>query len=86
MATKKKVAVEVYESKARTVKISAVSRCAIKTKDDFYYTVEASEERVIPEDVEVNLDKEWELLFDSVNGACDMQAEDILKNIYGKKK
>ncbi len=86
MATKKKVQVEVYQSKARTVKISAISRCAIKTKEDFYYTVEAQEERVLPESGEFNLDKEWELLFDSVNSVCDTQAEDILKNIYGKKK
>lgn len=86
MAVKKKVEVKAYESKARTTKISAVSRCAIKTPDDYYYTIEATEERVIPEYSEVNLDKEWELLFDSINTVVDNQSADIIKNCCGKKK
>lgn len=85
MASKKTTPVSVYQSKAKTTKISAVSRCAIKTKNDFYYTIEASEDREITDSNDVNLDKEWELIFDSVNTIVDKQAEDILKNFNSKK-
>lgn len=81
MATRKP---KEYVSKAKTTKIVATSRCAIKTKNDCYYTIEAQEERTIEDSDTVNLEKEWELLFDSVNKVCDNQAEDILKNFNGK--
>lgn len=73
-----------YVSQAKTVRIEATSRCAIKTKHDYYYTIEAHEVREIPDSDTVNLDKEWELLFDSVNNICDTQAADILKNLNDK--
>lgn len=81
MATRK---AKEYVAQAKTTKIVATSRCAIKTKQDYYFTVEAQEERTIADSDSVNLDKEWELLFDSVNAICDKQAEDILKNFSGK--
>ena len=82
MATKKPAP---YVSKAKTTKISATSRCALKTPNDAYFTIEAHEEREIEDSDKVNLEKEWELLFDSVNAVCDKQSEEII-NVYFEKK
>lgn len=67
-----------YEVKGKTTKITATSRCAIKIKDNFY-TQELIEERVLPENEEVDLDKEYEALFNSINDEIDRQMQDILK-------
>lgn len=82
MATKKATQ---YVSKAKTTKISATSRCAIKTPNDTYFTIEAHEEREIVDSNEVNLEKEWQLLFDSVNAICDEQSEEIVKTYFKKR-
>ena len=66
-----------YEVKGRTTKITATSRCAIKIKDN-YYTLELSEERVMPENEEIDLDKEYKALFDSINVEIDNQMQDVL--------
>lgn len=66
-----------YEIKGRTTKISATSRMAIKIKDN-YYTIEATEERALPDDEPVNVEKEYKALFDSVNNIVDDQMQDIL--------
>lgn len=83
MATKKKV--EAYVSKAVPTKITAVSRCAIKIRDN-YYTIEASEERSIADTQDVDMDKEWSLLFDEVNNITDKQVVDIIKTFETKSK
>ena len=67
-----------YEVKGKTTKITATSRCAIKIKDNFY-TQELIEERVLPENEEVDLNKEYEALFNSINDEIDRQMQDILK-------
>ena len=67
-----------YESKAVVSKINATSRIAIKIKDNFY-TVEYSEERLIPDVEGIDVEKERVLLFDDVNSIVDAQAEDIIK-------
>lgn len=67
-----------YEVKGKTTKITATSRCAIKIKDNFY-TQELIEERVLPENEEVDLNKEYEALFNSINDEIDRQMGDILK-------
>ena len=56
--------------------ISATSRASIKIKDN-YFTVEYHEERVIPEIDGVQIDKERELLWNTVNNECDNQIEEI---------
>jgi len=66
-----------YESKAKTTKITATSRSSIKIRDNFY-TIEASEERTILEDG-ADIGAEWNMLFDSVNAIIDSQIEDIVK-------
>ena len=78
MAGKKKE----YISKAKTVSIQFTSRASIKIGDN-YYTVEACEERAIPELPDIDINKERELLWDCVNSECDEQISDILK-IYKK--
>lgn len=65
-----------YESMAKIVTISATSRASIKIKDN-YFTVEYHEERVIPEIDGVQIDKERELLWNTVNNECDNQIEEI---------
>lgn len=71
MAAKKK---EVYTSKATTTKIIATSRISKKI-DETFYTLEYTEERIIPEDA--NLEEERKILWDVVNGEVDNQVEDI---------
>lgn len=75
-----------YEVKGKTTKINAVSRCAISvhnkgTGKDNYYTIELSEERVLPEDANFDLNKEYEALFNSINGEVDRQMEDIISQL-----
>ena len=72
-----------YESKAVTTKIVATSRVAIRIKDN-YYTVEAQEERNITDPKNVDMDKEWFLLFDSVNNVVDNQVTDIIATFETK--
>ena len=67
-----------YESKTKTTKISATSRSAVKIRDN-YYTVEATEERSIPDVEGIDLNTEWELLWASVNTVVDNQVEEIVK-------
>lgn len=74
---------EDYEVKAKTTKINAVSRVAIKIRDNFY-TVEYSEERTIPDVDGVILKEERAALFDAVNAVVDAQAEDIVRS-FSKK-
>lgn len=74
MATKKKSAP--YKSKAVISKITATSRMSVKIKDNFY-TIEYSEERLIPDIDGVDIDAEKKLLWDVVNGEVDNQIADI---------
>lgn len=67
-----------YESKAITESIKFTSRASVKIKD-CYYTVEACEERVIPEIEGVDIEEERKLLWDTVNTECDNQIQEILQ-------
>lgn len=73
-----------YEVKGKTTKLTAVSRCSINIKNtrtgkDNYYTIELSEERVMPNDVQIDLNKEYTALFDSINAEVDRQMEEIIQ-------
>lgn len=72
----KKSEPEVYEPKAVISKIQATSRMSLKIHDNFF-TIEYSEERVIPDVDGVDIDKERETLWDAVNNEVDNQAEII---------
>lgn len=67
-----------YEIKAKTTTIKAISRASVKLGEK-YYTVEYGEERTLPDTNDVNLDIEREALWDDVNKECDGQIEEILK-------
>lgn len=69
-----------YEIKGKTTKITATSRCALKVKDN-YYTLELTEERTMPNNVEIDLDKEYRAVFDSINAEIDNQIQDVLNNV-----
>ncbi len=74
MAKKKAV----YESKAKTVSITYSSRASVKIRDSFY-TVEATEERAIPDVPDVDIEEERKLLWDEVNRQVDNQIDDIFE-------
>lgn len=66
-------------SKAIIKTIRATSRASVKIRDNFY-TVEYSEERIIPEDIDCDIDIERQDLWDTVNAECDNQIKDILES------
>ena len=65
-----------YTSKAVVNSIKATSRVSIKINETFY-TLEYTEERLIPADADVA--KEREFLWDTVNTEVDKQVEDVQK-------
>lgn len=71
-----------YVSKAKISKITATSRMSLKVKDN-YFTVEYTEERSIPDVEDVNIEREREMLWDSVNNEVDNQAA-IIADTFGK--
>ena len=80
MATPKKK----YEQKAITTAIRFTSRCSIQI-DGKFYTLEACEERIIPDIPGVDINRERELLWDTVNTEVDKQADEAYE-AYGLKK
>jgi len=75
-----------YVSKAITTKIQFTSRASVKIRDN-YYTVEACEERMIPQDIsDIDMDAERALLWDCVNTECDKQIDDIIQMFKQKLK
>ena len=64
--------------KATITKIQATSRASVKVNDNFY-TIEYTEERTLPQDIEYDIVDEREDLWNTVNNECDNQIEDILK-------
>lgn len=72
-----------YESKAKTTKISYTSRASVKIKDNFY-TVEATEERSIPDVDDINMVEEWKALCIAVDAIVDNQCEEIVKTFSVK--
>lgn len=71
---------ENYVVRAVPTEITATSRCALRVKDN-YYTIEVSEKRTInADDLEgIDMDKEYEALFNEVNDVVDRQCEQIVK-------
>lgn len=81
-----------YVSKARTTSIKFTSRLSTKIptkKGDVFVTLEACEERFIPDIDGVDMEKERQLLWDTVNDECDNQMQDaktMLKDFDREKK
>lgn len=74
-----------YMSKAVISKISATSRGSVKIRDS-YFTVEYSEERIIPELDGIDISEERRLLWDTVNLEVDKQIDDIYTEFEKRKK
>ena len=66
------------ESKAIITTIRATSRASVKVRDNFY-TVEYCEERTLPNDADIDIEAERQMLWDTVNRECDNQIEEILR-------
>jgi len=64
--------------KGKTTAIRFTSRASVKVGDSFY-TVEACEERTIPDLEDVDMEEERQNLWDTVNTECDNQIQEILK-------
>ena len=82
MASKKS---STYTSKAVTNSIQATSRISLKVGETFY-TLEYTEQRMIPDIDGVDIEKEREMLWDTVNIEVDKQAEDVYQMTGNKKK
>lgn len=72
-----------YVSKAVTTSIRITSRASVKVGDNFF-TVEYCEERMIPENADV--EKERAILWDVANMECDNQVNDIYNAMKTRKK
>ena len=64
--------------KAKTTMIRFTSRASVKINESFY-TVEACEERMIPDLDEVDIEEERKDLWNTVNQQCDDQISSILE-------
>lgn len=64
----------------RPTLIRATSRASVKIRDSFY-TVEYSEERALPQDVDFDMVEEREELWYAVNKEVDLQLEDIVASL-----
>lgn len=72
-----------YEPKAKVSSIKATSRSSIKIKDNFF-TIEYTEERVIPDLDGIDIEEERIALWDAVNNEVDNQAE-IIYNTFNNR-
>ena len=72
-----------YISKAKVNVIRATSRASVKIRDN-YFTVEYSEERTLPDDSSVDIEKERAILWDTVNAECDNQILDIKESFASR--
>ena len=71
-----------YEPKAVISTIKATSRASLKVRDNFF-TIEYSEERVIPDIEGVDIEQEKRALWEAVTKEVDDQAELIYKTVNG---
>lgn len=67
-----------YEVMGITTALRFTSRASVKIRDNFY-TVEACEERAIPDVEGIDVDEERKALWETVNKECDDQIQEILR-------
>ena len=73
-----------YEVKAKINKISATSRASVCVNKN-YYTVEYSEERIVPDTDDVDIIKERNDLWDTVNNECDEQIAKVYAELTNNR-
>ena len=64
----------------KVTSIRATSRASVKIRDS-YYTVEYSEERALPQDIDFSIIEERKDLWLDVNDEVDKQLEDIIASL-----
>ena len=75
---------KVYKQKAITSTISADVKMTVKLGDN-YFSISGHEERTVPNEPDVELDREWEFLWDNVYEECDKEMEKVLQEFDNKK-
>lgn len=75
---------KMYLPKSTTTNISADIKMTVKIADN-YYSVTGHEERSVPASDEVELDKEWEFLYDELYDEVASQIQQI-KDAFKKRK
>ena len=71
---------ELKNQQVRTTRIQATQRMSVKIRDN-YYTVEFLEEREVPNNPNIDLEKEKALLFESVQNTVYAQVEEIVDGL-----
>ena len=71
---------EVNNQQVRTTMIRGTSRMSVKIRDN-YYTVEFTEERSVPNNPNIDLEQEKQLLFDSVQDTVYSQVQEIINGL-----
>lgn len=75
---------KMYVPKGVTTSISADIKMTVKIRDN-YYSVAGHEERSLPATEDVELEKEWEFLYDELYNEVALQLNDIKKSVRPKK-
>lgn len=71
---------ELRNQQVRTTRIQATQRMSVKIRDN-YYTVEFLEEREVPNNPNIDLEKEKALLFESVQNTIYAQVQEIVDGL-----
>ena len=75
---------KMYVPKGVTTSISADIKMTVKIRDN-YYSVAGHEERSLPATEDVELEKEWEFLYDELYNEVALQLNNIKKSVRPKK-
>ena len=76
---------KVYEPKAVPSTIAAKVKLTIKIKDNFI-SVEGYEERTVPPDaVDVDMEKEWQFLYEELESTVDEEMANYIDEMQSKK-
>ena len=75
---------KIYVPKGITTSISADIKMTIMIKNN-YYSVAGHEERSIPESDDVDLEKEWEFLYEELENSVAAELQQIKDALKSKK-
>ena len=73
-----------YRPKGITTNISADIKLTVNVRND-YYSVAAHEERTFPENEDIDLDLEWEFLYDHLYDVAATQLQEIKDSLRRKR-
>lgn len=75
---------KMYIPKGVTTSISADIKMTIMIRNN-YYSVAGHEERSIPDSPDVDIEKEWEFLYEELENSVAMELQQIKDNLKPKK-